>query len=241
MSEALLRLHDVSVAFRGRVALDRVSLEVRRGEVLALLGPNGAGKSTAFAVMLGHLRPTRGDVTIHGASVATDRRRALRGVGAVPAHPAFHEHLSGWDNLALLVSYAVVPDAVAMQEAVRFVDLEDRIHDLVGGYSHGMRQRLALAQSLVPAPDLVLLDEPADGLDPEGVDAVHALIRRMRSERDVAVVLASHLLAELEEVCDRVAILDGGRLVFESAWGHDAAARPLARVYRDALAAARAS
>lgn len=240
MSADLLRLESVSMAFRGRVALDAVSLTVRRGEVLALLGPNGAGKSTAFALMLGHLRPSRGAVWIRGVSVAADRRRALRGVGTVLESPAFHDHLSGWENLALLVSYAAEPDPAALLDAVRFVALDDRIHDQVRSYSHGMRQRLALAQALVPAPDLVLLDEPADGLDPEGVEAVHELIRKMRGDRAVAVVIASHLLADVETVCDRVAILDRGRLVFDRAWGRDGASRPLAQVYRDALAAARA-
>jgi ABC-2 type transport system ATP-binding protein len=122
-----------------------VSLSVARGEVLALLGPNGAGKSTTFGVILGHLRPTAGKVAIHGISVRTDRRRALRRVGAVVERPAFHEHLSGWENLASLVSYATEPDAVAMSDAVRFVGLEARIHDRAGTYSHGMRQRLAIA------------------------------------------------------------------------------------------------
>ncbi len=235
MSDELLRLESVSMAFRGRRALDAVSLGLRRGEVVALLGPNGAGKSTAFGVILGHLRPTAGGVTIRGISVAADRRRALRSVGSVLERPAFHEHLSGWENLASLVSYAADPDAAAMLDAVRFVGLEDRIHDRAGAYSHGMRQRLAIAQALVPSPDLVLLDEPADGLDPEGVDAVHALVRRIRTERAVSVLIASHLLAELDGLCDRVAVLDDGRVVFDG--------RPsgsVAATYRSALADARA-
>lgn len=234
MSDDLVRLEGVSMAFRGRMALDDVSFAVRRGEVLALLGPNGAGKSTVFGLILGHLRPSRGAVTIRGMSVVGDRRRALRGVGAVLERPAFHEHLSGWDNLALLVSYAAEPHPAALHDAVHFVALDDRIHDAVHTYSHGMRQRLALAQALVPSPDLVLLDEPADGLDVEGIDAVHALIQRLRTERNVTVVIASHLLAELEAVCDRVAILDRGRLVFDGN-----VARPLAQFYRDTLTAAR--
>ncbi len=108
---------------------------------------------------------------------------------------------------------------------MRFVGLEDRIHDRVRGYSHGMRQRLALAQALVPAPDVVLLDEPADGLDPEGVATIHGMIDRLSREREVAVVIASHLLSEVEHVCDRVAILDRGRLVFEGRW-RETDARP---------------
>jgi len=186
-------------------------------------------------VILGHLRPTGGDVAIRGVSVTADRRRALRGVGVVLEHPAFHDHLTGWDNLESLVSYAAEPDAAAMLDAVRFVGLEERIHDRAGAYSHGMRQRLAIAQALVPSPDLVLLDEPADGLDPDGVDAVHALVRRMRGERAVSVLIASHLLAELDGSCDRVVVLDDGRVVFDGC-----ACGSLAETYRAALAAARA-
>jgi ABC-2 type transport system ATP-binding protein len=241
MSDEILRLENVSMAYRGRVALAAVSFGVRRGEIVALLGPNGAGKSTLFATVLGHLRPTRGTVLIRGVAVARDRRRALAGVGAVLDAPAFHEHLSGWENLARLVSYAIAPDTDALRDAVRFVGIESRIDDRVGTYSSGMRQRLALAQALVPAPDLLLLDEPADGLDPEGVDIVHSLVGRVAAERGVAVVIASHLLAELEPVCTRVAILDGGRSVFDGRWPETPASRSLGALYRDALAAARAA
>jgi len=221
MTGELVRLNGVCKAFRGRVAVDDLSLSIDHGEVVALLGPNGAGKTTTLALMLGHVRPTRGDVLLRGVSVAGDRRRALRAVGVVVDSPAFHDYLTGWENLALLVSYAEVPDDAAMLDAVRFVGLDDRIHDRVGTYSHGMRQRLALAQALVPAPDLVLLDEPADGLDPDGVVTMHGMIARLSGERGVAVVIASHLLSEVERVCDRVLILDSGRLVFDGRWNDD--------------------
>ena len=218
MTSELVRLQEVSKAFQGRVAVDRVSLSIGRGEVVALLGPNGAGKSTTLALMLGHVRPTHGDVLLRGVSVVRDRRRALRAVGVVLDRPAFHDYLTGWDNLVRLVSYSVAPDDAAMRDAVGFVGLDDRIHDRVGTYSHGMRQRLALAQALVPAPDVVLLDEPADGLDPDGVATIHRMIERLSRERGVAVMIASHLLSEIEQVCDRVVILDRGRLVFDGPW-----------------------
>jgi ABC-2 type transport system ATP-binding protein len=131
--------------------------------------------------------------------------------------------LTGWENLCLLASYSSEPEPAAIREAVRFVGLEDRLHDRVRTYSHGMRQRLALAQALVPAPDVVLLDEPAEGLDPVAIAAMHRLILGLKRERNVTVVIASHLLAEVEEICDRVAILDRGRLVFEGRWDETSA------------------
>jgi ABC-2 type transport system ATP-binding protein len=216
----LIRLDRVSKRFRGRVALDALSLSIRRGDVLALLGPNGAGKSTTLALILGHLRPTSGEVLVRGRAVSRDRR-ALRGVGVVLERAAFHEYLTGWENLCLLVSYSAEPEPTVIGDAVRFVGLEDRIHDRVRSYSHGMRQRLALAQALLPAPDVVLLDEPAEGLDPEGIATMHRLVLDLNRERNVTVVIASHLLSEVEDICDRVAILDGGRLVFEGRWQDD--------------------
>jgi ABC-2 type transport system ATP-binding protein len=221
----IIRLDRVSRTFRGRTAVDAVSLTVHRGEILALLGPNGAGKSTTLALVLGLLRPTSGEVRIRGVPLGRDRAEARRGIGAVLETPAFHEYLTGWENLCLLASYSSEPEPAEILDTVRFVGLEDRIHDRVRGYSHGMRQRLALAQALVPAPDVVLLDEPAEGLDPVAIAAMHRLIRDLNREREVTVVIASHLLTELEEICDRVAVLDRGRLVFEGRWD-DAGAEP---------------
>jgi ABC-2 type transport system ATP-binding protein len=214
----IIRLDRVTRSFRGRVAVDALSLTVRRGEILALLGPNGAGKSTTIALVLGWIRPTCGAIRLRGVPLGRDRRDARRGIGVVPETPAFHEYLTGWENLCLLASYSAEPEPEAIHDAVRFVGLEDRVHDRVRTYSHGMRQRLALAQALVPSPDILLLDEPAEGLDPVAIGAMHDLILELKRERGVTVVIASHLLAEVEEICDRVAILEGGRLLFEGRW-----------------------
>ena len=214
----ILRLDRVTRSFRGRIAVDALSLTVRRGEILALLGPNGAGKSTTIALVLGWIRPTSGEIRLRGVPLGRDRRAARRGIGVVPETPSFHEYLTGWENLCLLASYSAEPDLDAIREAVRFVGLEDRVHDRVRAYSHGMRQRLALAQALVPSPDVLLLDEPAEGLDPVAIAAMHHLVLELNRERGVTVVIATHLLTEVEEICDRVAILEGGRLLFEGRW-----------------------
>jgi ABC-2 type transport system ATP-binding protein len=233
---ALIRFDRVSRRFGSRVALDEVSFEAGEGEIVALLGPNGAGKSTAFGLMLGHLRPTAGEVLVHGVSVMHDRRHALRRTGAVPESPALYDDLTGFENVCSLAAYSGTVDPAAVAEALEFVGLTDRCHDRARGYSRGMRQRLALAQALVPTPDLVLLDEPVEGLDPEGIATMHALVRRLGHERGITVVMASHLLSELETICDRVIVLEAGRLAYA---GTVPAGVGLAALYHDVVAAAR--
>lgn len=214
----MIRLSHLRKTFGAREALRDLSLEIPEGEVFGLLGHNGAGKSTTFGLILGHLRPSGGEAAIRGISVQHDRVRALQRVGAIFETPAFYDYLSGWDNLRILTGYSArLPDN-EIRETVRFVGLAERISDPVRVYSHGMRQRLALAQALLPRPDLVLLDEPAEGLDPEGIHEMRHLILRLNRERGMTVVLSSHLLSEVEQMCDRIAILNNGSLVFAGRW-----------------------
>ena len=202
-------------SFAGKIALDDVSFHVAKGEIFGLLGHNGAGKSTSLGIILGMVMPDRGDVTIDGISVLTHRSQALRKVGAIFEAPAFYEYLSGWENLRILMSYSAGFDAEAARQVVERVGLSRRIHSKVRTYSHGMRQRLALAQSLLPEPEVLLLDEPTDGLDPEGIKWFREFILNLRDERGITVLFNSHLLAEVELMCDRVAILREGKHVFE--------------------------
>ena len=214
----MIRLDRLSKSFRGRPALHELSLEIRQGEIFGLLGHNGAGKSTTFGLMLGQIHPSGGEAFIRGISVQRERLRALRGLGAIFETPAFHDYLSGWSNLRIFTGYSArVPDT-EMNEAVRFVGLEKRIGDPVRTYSHGMRQRLALAQALLPRPDLLLLDEPAEELDPEGIHQMRELILRLNREHGMTIVLSSHLLSEVEHLCSRIAILNEGRLIFHGPW-----------------------
>ena len=214
----MVRLENLCKDFGKKPALAPLNLEIPAGEIFGLLGHNGAGKSTTFGLILGQLRPTGGEVFVRGVSVQRERGRALQRVGAIFETPAFYDYLSGWRNLAMLtaLSRRVTPEET--NEAVRFVGLEKRIHDPVRTYSHGMRQRLALAQALLPSPELVLLDEPAEGLDPEGIRELRELILTLNRERGMTVVLSSHLLAEVQQTCHRVAILHRGRLVFQGHW-----------------------
>jgi ABC-2 type transport system ATP-binding protein len=214
----MIRLDRLSKNFRHRCALSDLSMEVRAGEIFGLLGHNGAGKSTAFGMMLGQLHPTKGEAFIRGISVQRERSRALQKVGAIFETPAFYDYMSGWNNLRVFTGYTAKLPKDEIAEAVRFVGLESRIHDPVRVYSHGMRQRLALAQALLPQPDLLLLDEPAEGLDPQGLHEMRHLILRLNREHGMTVMLSSHLLSEVEQMCDRIAILNQGQLVFQGHW-----------------------
>lgn len=206
-------------SFGGKPALNDVSFRVERGEIYGLLGHNGAGKSTSLGIILGMVMPDAGDVTIDGVSVRADRSRALRKVGAIFEAPAFYDYLSGWDNLRILMGYSGGFDADEARKVVEMVGLSRRISSKVRTYSHGMRQRLALAQALLPEPEVLLLDEPTDGLDPEGIKWFRDFILRLRDDRGMTVLFNSHLLAEVELMCDRVAILREGRRVFEGTVG----------------------
>ena len=209
----------ISKKFSGKPALSDVSFHIKRGEIYGLLGHNGAGKSTSLGVLLGMVMPDAGDVTIDGISVLTDRSRALRKVGAIFESPAFYDYLSGWDNLKILMGYSGGFNASAARSVVERVGLSRRIHSKMRTYSHGMRQRLALAQALLPEPEVLLLDEPTDGLDPEGIKWFRDFILTLRDERGMTVLFNSHLLAEVELMCDRVAILREGKRVFEGSVG----------------------
>jgi ABC-2 type transport system ATP-binding protein len=158
-----------------------------------------------------------GEVFIGDISVRKKPQEALRKVGSIFEAPAFYDYMSGWDNLKVLVGLSGRFDKAAAREVVERVGLEDRIHSKVGAYSHGMRQRLALAQALLPEPEILLLDEPTDGLDPEGIKWFRDFILGLREERGITVLFNSHLLSEVEQMCDRVAIIRAGELVYEGA------------------------
>lgn len=228
--DLMLEVRDLRKSFRGRPALRGVGFAVRRGEIFGLLGHNGAGKSTALGIILGMVEPDGGEALIGGVSVQRKRKHALRQAGAIFESPAFYEYLSGWDNLRVLVSYSGRFDEKAAREVVESVGLTERIGSLVGAYSHGMRQRLALAQALLPAPQVLLLDEPTDGLDPEGIKWFRDFILRLREERGMTVLFNSHLLPEVEQMCDRVAIIRQGRMVYDGDLGGIADERLLLRI-----------
>jgi ABC-2 type transport system ATP-binding protein len=197
------------------VAVDRVDLTVQAGDVYGYLGPNGAGKTTSLRMMLGLIRPTAGSVRLFGRDpMATVH--ALDGVAGFVEAPRFYPYLTGRRNLELLAAFDGGEARGRIPGALDTVELTDRAGDRVGGYSHGMRQRLGIAGALLREPRLMLLDEPATGLDPAGMRDMRRLIRRL-ADGGMTVLLSSHLMPEVEELCNRVAIVRSGAIVYEGA------------------------
>jgi ABC-type multidrug transport system ATPase subunit len=193
------------------VAVDSLDLRVRRGEVYGFLGPNGAGKTTTLRILLGLVRPTSGSATVLGEPPGAPA--GLARIGAMVEAPAFYPYLSGRDNLRVLARHAGVPEN-RVAAVLRQVDLSARASDRTATYSMGMKQRLGVAAALLGDPDLLVLDEPANGLDPAGMADMRALLVDVAAGGQT-VVLSSHLLAEVQEVCDRVGVIAGGRLLAE--------------------------
>ncbi|MDP3939653.1 MAG: ABC transporter ATP-binding protein [Deltaproteobacteria bacterium] len=214
-AESLLVTESLTKRFGGRCVVDGVSLEVNRGDVFGFLGPNGAGKSTTMRMILGLVRASSGTIRVAGIDVGRDRRAALAKVGAVVEGPAFYDHLSGWENLEIFTALGGGATRARMEEALEIVGLRGREGDPVDVYSTGMRQRLGIAQALLPHPEIILLDEPGNGLDPRGSLEIRALIRQLSTDHGLTIFLSSHLLHEVEQLCDRVAILDRGHLLYQ--------------------------
>ena len=211
----MISLSHVRKIFGGRPAVENLDLEVKAGEIFGLLGHNGAGKSTAIGMMLGQVWPTDGEIRICGHDVTAQRQLALKKVGAIFESPVFYDYLSGWRNLEILSHYTAPTPAKRMREVVEWVGLTGREHSKVRTYSHGMRARLALAQALLPQPELLILDEPSDGLDPEGSHEMRETILRLHKEFGLTILLSSHLLNEVEQLCTRIAVLNQGKKVFD--------------------------
>jgi ABC-2 type transport system ATP-binding protein len=198
------------------VAVDHVDLTVRAGDVYGYLGPNGAGKTTSLRMLLGLIRPDGGVAKLFGRDPLVEGARALDGVAGFVEAPRFYPYLTGRRNLELVAALDGDGAAGRIDEALEIVDLAERAGDKVGGYSHGMRQRLGIAGALLRAPRLLLLDEPTTGLDPAGMRDMRRLIHRLAAQ-GITVLLSSHLMGEVEELCDRVAIVNRGRVVYEGA------------------------
>jgi ABC-2 type transport system ATP-binding protein len=196
------------------LAVDHIDLNVCAGDVYGFLGPNGAGKTTTLRMALGLITPTEGSVELFGRDPMRRGARALDGVAGFVEAPRFYPYLTGRKNLELLAALDGHGAATRIDEVLGIVELAPRAGHRVGGYSHGMRQRLGIASALLRQPQLLILDEPATGLDPAGMRDMRRLIRRLADE-GMTVLLSSHQLPEVQELCDRVAIVDSGRVVYE--------------------------
>ena len=215
MSNLALETQDLSKRFGSRTAVDRLSLLVERGDIYGFLGPNGAGKSTTLRMLLGLVRPTSGVVRFPLPAGSWEYLRARSRVGAIIETPAFYDNFSGLRNLQLFASLSGGVQRKRVEQVLEIVGLRERQRDPVKVYSYGMRQRLGIAQALLPTPELIILDEPTNGLDPEGIKETRELIRRLRDEFNLTVLLSSHLLSEIEQLCNRVGIIHEGRLLYQ--------------------------
>ncbi|MFK4084555.1 ABC transporter ATP-binding protein [Kribbella sp. NPDC020789] len=209
MDDALVEVTGLTKRYGSTVAVDGVDLTVLRGEVYGFLGPNGAGKTTTLRILTGLIAPSAGRVRVLGSTPG----QALAKVGSMIESPAFYPYLSGLDNLCLLAEYAGV-DRRRVDEVLELVDLRERSTDRFSAYSLGMKQRLGVAAALLKDPELVILDEPTNGLDPAGMRDMRRLIRELGSDGRT-VLLSSHLLGEVQQICDRVGIIDSGKMVAE--------------------------
>lgn len=211
----VLQTDQLSKKYGRRVVVDRLSLTVERGDIFGFLGQNGAGKSTTIRMALGLVRPTSGRVRVLGHDMSRQPLKALRRIGAIIEAPAFYENFSGRQNLRMLAAMSGGAERQRVEMVLEIVGLRERAKDPVRVYSHGMRQRLGIAQALLPNPEFVILDEPTDGLDPQGLHEIRVLVQRLRDELGLTVMLSSHLLYEVEQICNRVAIVDAGRLLYQ--------------------------
>ena len=198
------------------LAVDHIDLNVRAGDVYGFLGPNGAGKTTTLRMALGLITPSEGVVELFGRDPMREGARALQGVAGFVEAPRFYPYMTGRRNLELLAALDGDDASSRIGGVLDIVELAPRAKHKVGGYSHGMRQRLGIAAALLRRPRLLILDEPATGLDPAGMRDMRALIRRLADE-GITVLLSSHQLPEVQELCDRVAIVDRGKVVYEGA------------------------
>ena len=210
----MIDIRGVTKSYGPKVAVQDLTLRVPAGELFAFLGPNGAGKTTTLRMLLGLISPTEGGARLFGRDPIRLGRRALDGVAGFVEAPQFYPYLSGQKNLELLAAFDGGGAAGRIGEVLDTVELADRAGDRVGGYSHGMRQRLGIAAALLRRPRLLLLDEPHTGLDPAGMRDMKTLIHRLSAE-GMTVLLSSHQMADVEELCNRVAIINRGRILYQ--------------------------
>ncbi|MDQ0484408.1 ABC transporter ATP-binding protein [Guptibacillus hwajinpoensis] len=211
--EPIVSIRDLTKVIGKKTIIDHLSFDVYPGEVFGFLGPNGAGKTTTIRMMVGLMDMTEGEVLIDGSSVKTNFEDAIVKVGAIVENPELYKFLTGYQNL---VHYSRMMKGITkerIQEVIKLVGLEGRIKEKVKGYSLGMRQRLGLAQALLHRPKLLILDEPTNGLDPAGIREIRQYLRTLAREENVAVIVSSHLLSEIELMCDRIGIIQKGKIV----------------------------
>lgn len=209
----IIEVKNLNKSFGKKKVLNNVSLSVSEGEIVGFIGPNGAGKTTTIKLILGLQKIDSGTVVINGYDIVKDFKKAIEKVGAIVESPDLYMYLSGLDNLKMIASMYNGIDSKKIDEIVKLVGLENRIKDKVSKYSLGMRQRLGIAASLIHSPNVLILDEPTNGLDPEGIKELRALLKKLAKKEKMGVLISSHNLSELESFCTDVCLIKNGEIL----------------------------
>ena len=213
MEKPILKCENLHKSFRKKEILKDVSLEICSGDILGFIGPNGAGKTTTIKLILGLQKIGSGKVIINGFDIQKNFEKAIAKVGAIIENPDLYMYMSGYDNLKLISNLYPNVDEARINEVIKLVGLENRINDKVSKYSLGMRQRLGVAQAILHKPNLLILDEPTNGLDPEGIKDLRELLVKLAKDENMGILISSHNLAELESFCNKVSIIKNGVIV----------------------------
>jgi len=211
--EKVLEVNHISKSFGKRKVLDKISFEIHEGDIIGLIGPNGAGKTTLIKTILNLYKYDDGNVKICGYDTKKDLENALSKIGSIIENPDMYDHLTGRKNLRITELMNNIHDKEYVTDMIRFVKLEDRIHDKVKKYSLGMKQRLAIASALIKKPKLLILDEPTNGLDPSGIRELRKILKTISTTQNMSILISSHILSEIENICDRVLIMNQGKLI----------------------------
>ena len=216
MSKEILKCEELYKSIRNKEIIKGISFDIKEGEILGFIGPNGAGKTTTIKLILGLQHFKKGKIVINGYDIQKNFEKAIEKVGTIVENPDLYMYMSGYNNLKLVANLYKGIDTKRIDEVVKLVGLENRIKDKVSKYSLGMRQRLGIAQAILHKPNLLILDEPTNGLDPEGIKQIRDLIAKLAKEENMAIMISSHNLAEIENVCNKVCIIQNGKIVEQS-------------------------
>ena len=211
----ILSVRNLNKSFGDFKAVNNMNLHVNQGDIYGFLGPNGAGKSTTLRMVLGLIKPDFGEILINGESNKGSNRNFLSSIGALIEKPDFYKNLSAYDNLKILFKMSRLKDTNRISEVLKEVDLWDKKNQKVGGFSQGMKQRLGIAQTLMHQPSLIILDEPSNGLDPQGKSDMRSLILRINQEMGITIVISSHILSEIEKISNRMVVINNGEKIVE--------------------------
>ena len=211
----ILKCDNLEKKIKDKIIVQDISFSINKGEIVGLIGPNGAGKTTIIKLILGLVKITKGNVFINGHNIEKNFVKAIEKVGAIVENPDLYMYLSGYDNLKLTANNYKNISKGRINEVIKIVGLENRIKDKVSTYSLGMRQRLGIAEAIINSPELLILDEPTNGLDVEGIIEIRNLIKNL-SKNEIAILISSHNLSEISNICNRIIAIKNGRIIEDS-------------------------